>query len=102
VAKNAVGSYSRHGRTRNDGGILLLPTEKNICLLMLHCFCCITKSKKRLKKVDDILCQEEGGSVERTLTRKGEDWGGRGRGEVRIPKWLFKLVGQREEFITQE
>jgi hypothetical protein len=27
--------------------------------------------------------------------------GGVGIGVVRIPKWLFKLVGQREEFITQ-
>jgi hypothetical protein len=36
----------------------------------------------------------------RTLTRKGENCR-RGGGGVRIPKWLFKLVGQREEFITQ-
>jgi hypothetical protein len=47
--------------------------HKNICLLMLLCFCCVTNSKNGWRKWM-MYCTRRKMVAARTLTRKGENW----------------------------
>jgi len=58
------------------------PHKKNSCLLMPHCFCCITNSKKGQRKWMMYYAKRK---VATAPTRKGEifdgEWGGGGRSQ---------------------